>query len=186
MNSLKIISLSLLLVACGDKGGSDDSGSSDGNGGSTDNGAFAPQEGAWDITPGATEDGCGIGIFDDDEGGVGILAMGSDGVSFTFQPELDDEDTGGEIEPFNCTLDGQDFTCIVDMGEDAESDIEGIDATIINAGSMGGAFSNETTGELVMEMTIDCEGADCGDVAEMFGVTAFPCTASQTYGMAAQ
>ena len=180
MNSLKIMSLSLLLVACGDKGGSDDSGST------SDDGGFAPQEGAWDITPGAIEDGCGIGIFDEDEGGVGILAMGSDGVSFEFQPEPDDEDTGGAPEAFNCTLDGQDFTCLVDMGDDAESDIEGIDATIINAGSMGGAFSNATTGELVMTMTIDCEGADCGDVAEMFGVTQFPCSASQTYGMAAQ
>lgn len=174
MYSVKIIALSLLLVACGSKGDSDDSGSS--------SDGFAPQAGTWTITPGASEDGCGIGIFDDDEdAGEAVLTMDSDGTSFAFLPEDDDGD-----EPISCTLDGQDFTCPVDMGDDGETDMDDMDATILNSGSMGGSFSNVTTGEIEMEITVDCEGADCGDLAEAFGVTEFPCSASQTYGMAAE
>ena len=179
MHSFKILTLSLLLVACGDKGGSDDT--ADGTAG-----GFAPQEGGWTITPGATEDGCGIGDFDDSSDTDTLtLAMNSDGASFSFIPDEDTDDSGDEAEPVECTLDGMDFSCALDMGEEEEEEMEGVDATILQTATLNGSFTNATTGALTMTMSIDCEGGDCGDVADVFGLTGFPCSSSQTYGLSA-
>jgi len=167
MNASKALALTLLLAACGSKD------------------SFAPEEGTWTSTPGASDDGCGIGSFDDGEdAGTVTLEMNSAGDGFTFIPDEDEDDTAGPVEPIDCDLDGMDFTCTVDMGGDEETALEEVDATILNSGTMTGSFSDSTTGELTMEITIDCEGADCGDVASAFQLSGFPCSSSQTYDLA--
>jgi hypothetical protein len=172
MYSVRIISLSLLLVACGDKGGSDDT--ADG---------FAPQEGGWTITPGAMEDGCGSDAVEDDgDTETTTLTMNSDGSGFSFMPDAENPDD--EADPLECTLDGMDFSCAID-DEDEEDEIDGMDATILQTTALNGSFTNTTTGEVTLTFTFDCEGGDCGDVADAFGLTGFPCSNAQTYGLSA-
>lgn len=160
--------LTLALMGCpsADKSSDIDSGESDAAG-------FAPQEGTWEGGEFVYDDACELGLADDDDDDsiASTLTMDADGGGFTITEAGDDEDDDAII----CTLDGMSFVC--DNGETEETDFaeHGYDAVMTVDQSVGGEFFSETEAELRMEIDINCEGADCAEVAELTEID-MPCT----------
>lgn len=159
-----------LLTACGTEEGTETTTST-----STTTSSFMPQEGWWTVgVPTAIEDDCGL-IDDGKEEPFGIELVVIDDTNIQFI----DED--GSVD--DCTLSsaGQDlaFDCGAEPETIADLSKHGMDALVTGTFALMGLFESSTTGTAEMNITIDCEGDDCGFVAKKFGD--LPCLAAAEY-----
>lgn len=145
----------------GDGGDSGDSGDGDGSG------AVEPRTGVWDYSEYApARNDCGLpSTYGNGGGGFGLVNHG-DG-TFTVIPN-------DGTDPFDCALDGADFSCPDRATEEAPVE-QGLDATLVGQASAEGTFSNPENGAGTQTARIECEGGDCGVVEAATGVD-FPCT----------
>ena len=163
-----------LLTACGTEEGTETTTST-----STTTSSFMPQEGWWTVGFLAEiEDDCNM-MDDSKEELFGIELLLINDTDFHFI----DED--GEVD--NCTLSwvGADLTfdCGTTAEEVADLSKHGLDALVTGEYSLMGTFESSTDGIAEMNITIDCEGDDCGFVAKKFGD--LPCMGISEYGLTA-
>lgn len=129
---------------------------------------FAPEEGEWQPTLGATVV---------DECGFGDLSDGEQEDPFSLTLGEDDTFTFGDTE---CTLDGADFSCDVDP---IVTPIDGLDATLTTNTNNSGTFDGSDMATGTSTTNITCEGADCEAFASVAGLT-LPCTSTYEYDVA--
>lgn len=155
-NCLVLVMMALIFFGCGDD-----------DGGTTD---IQPTTGLWDFNAGDIfDDDCEFTDPPADPDGVFSLTNNGDGTLSI--------DTDG-AEPFECTLNGADFTCPSRLQEEISE--TGVDAVVtVNVNAQGTFDSNEAaSGYQTAEFT--CTGADCTDVEAQYNVS-FPCSYSQYF-----
>jgi len=148
---------------------------------------FAPVEGSWVILENEmTSDGCGLsGFLDRGQPGATMdidLLNKRDFEMIYGQGET--YDTGGET--VNCKLNpDQGFTCSPSKSTSDLPQNYGADATInIRILADGGFFSEEEM-EVTNDVTLSCQGPDCGLVSFFLG-TSFPCSMTMWSAAGAQ
>lgn len=129
---------------------------------------FEPTAGEWQVSLGTVvTDTCefpdtGVEPTDPEPSD---LVIGEDG-AFTF----------GEA---NCTLDGKDFSCTLDI---EPTDLSPLDFVVSYTNTNTGTFDGADSASGTSAITIDCAGADCDPA--LLGAAAFPCTIETDYTMA--
>jgi hypothetical protein len=137
---------------------------------------FMLQEGSWVILENEmTYDECGLSGFLDrgDPGSIMQLASINQMRFEMVYGQGDTYDTGGEV--VKCILDeNQNFTCDPSKSTSDLPQDYGAKATIhIRILAEGGFFSEQEL-EVINDVTLSCQGQDCGLVSFFLG-TSFPC-----------
>jgi hypothetical protein len=129
-----------------------------------------PESGTWNFVAGEqTQNTCNY----DGVGGVAgdfLLDNNGDG-TLTIDPQ-------DGSDPFECTLDGDDFDCAERF--QGETDITGYDATLVTHASAQGTFGSSTSASGSQSGRVACEGSDCGALASLVGAT-LPCDFTERF-----
>ncbi|MFO7567019.1 MAG: hypothetical protein R6X02_30525 [Enhygromyxa sp.] len=162
--TLMLACAATLTLACGDGGG----------GGGSD---IEPRSGTWNFMGSdPVDDTCNYEDLYTDPPGQFDLTHNGDG-TFTV-------DDGTNV--FDCDLDGATFSCPERAaGENDVGAAFNIDAVVTFSVSVTGSFSSDTQMSGRQLMTVVCEGADCGTVEDVVGVTT-PCGWAQDFTASAQ
>ena len=147
--------------------GSGGGGTPDGSGGGMN---VQPRSGAWgyqETSP--VTNGCGSAPVEGEGPGNFALVNHGDG-TFTIEPN-------DGTDPFDCSTALSDFSCPdrAYLDEDVSST-----TTLTGTARAEGTFSDEENGTGSQQVTVTCDGPECGALAAGFG-TSFPCHMSVSF-----
>lgn len=134
-------------------------------------GGFTPAQGTWTSTS-ITVNSDDCAIFGEVETIEVDMSLSEDEATMTF-------DLGDGVTT-DCALESGDFDCTAIVMEDA---LDGVDATLTISQTISGSFEDEHNGEVTVDASVSCEGADCEAVAAAVELT-LPCASSATATMA--
>lgn len=134
-------------------------------------GGFTPSQGTWTSTA-ITVNSDDCAIFGDVETIEVDMSLSEDEATMTF-------DLGDGVTT-DCALESGDFDCTAIVMEDA---VDELDATLTISQTISGSFEDEHNGEVTIDASVSCEGADCEAIAAAVELT-LPCASNATATMA--